>query len=391
MRPVPERARLITLEKAVELTYPYECIIAHNITDLLDLKPLTGPRLMVVHETLDGRIGQHGLNMTPDQLRLLMQHYLEMVGGHAVAISPLKARSWKFIDDVVQNCVDVGEYHPWSGEVTAGLRVSNEIGKRKDILLWEFHEAAFKGIPVRIVGFNPDLPGVNPSKDWDDLKSILSSHRFFIHTAHLELEDGYNLALLEAMATGLPVLGNKNPTSPVEHGISGFLSDDPEELRQFAVLLLQNKDLAGKMGESARRTVAERFSVGKFVTGFNRSIETAQKKWEGRRLSDAYFFVDTSESREQVDLLVRSGYFLRLSDRLQDHVRTMDIEQAIGVLDEMMKDLGMPRDRCISSFDDLIKVILEVSDALRGWGENRAAESILKTALMLAAAERQKE
>ena len=103
------------------------------------------------------------------------------------------------------------------------------------------------------------MPGVNPSSDWNDLKSILSSHRFFIHTAHPELEDGYNLATLEAMAAGLPVLGNRNPTSPVEHGVSGFLSDSPRELKICSAPLCRDRELAGRMGEAARKKVAERF------------------------------------------------------------------------------------------------------------------------------------
>jgi hypothetical protein len=289
MRPVPNGGVLTTLDKVLQSRPTYGCIITHNITDLLDLKALPGPRLLVIHETLDGRIRQHGLNMSPNQLRLLCQHYLDLVGGHAVAISALKAKTWGFIDNIVENCVDVQEYLPWSGDVASGLRIANQITNRKEILLWDFYEAAFKDVPVRLVGFNPDMPNVSPSRDWDDLKSILSSHRFFIHTAHPELEDGYNLATLEAMAAGLPILGNRNPSSPVEHGVSGFLSDDPIELNRYAKLLFQDRSLAAKMGEAARRKVAEHFSVDNFVKQFKKSIETSQEKWVGRRVPDSYF------------------------------------------------------------------------------------------------------
>jgi hypothetical protein len=297
MRPVPNGGVLTTLDKVLQSRPTYGCIITHNITDLLDLKALPGPRLLVIHETLDGRIRQHGLNMSPNQLRLLCQHYLDLVGGHAVAISALKAKAWGFIDNIVENCVDVQEYLPWSGDVASGLRIANQITNRKEILLWDFYETAFKDVPVRLVGFNSDMPGVVPSKDWNDLKSILSSHRFFIHTAHPELEDGYNNATLEAMSAGLPILGNRNPSSPVEHGVSGFLSDDPIELNRYAKLLFQDRGLAAKMGEAARRKVADRFPVEGFVSGFKRSIQAAEKKWQMRRLSDDYFSLTISGGR----------------------------------------------------------------------------------------------
>ena len=70
-------------------------------------------------------------------------------------------------------------------------------------------------MPVRFVGHNPDMPGVQAAESWDELKAILAAHRFYIHTAHPDYEDGYNMATLEAMAAGLPVLGNRHPTSPV--------------------------------------------------------------------------------------------------------------------------------------------------------------------------------
>jgi len=55
------------------------------------------------------------------------------------------------------------------------------------------------------------------------------------------------MASIEAMAGGMPVLGNKHPTSPIKHGVNGFLSDNPEELRMFARILLEDKELANLM------------------------------------------------------------------------------------------------------------------------------------------------
>lgn len=71
------------------------------------------------------------------------------------------------------------------------------------------------------------MPGVEAAKNWDNLKEMLQLHRFYIHTADPRYEDGVNMATLEAMAAGMPVLGNRHPTSPIEHGKSGFLSDNP--------------------------------------------------------------------------------------------------------------------------------------------------------------------
>ena len=93
------------------------------------------------------------------------------------------------------------------------------------------------------------------------------------------------MATLEAMAAGLPVLGNQHSTSPIKHGVSGFLSDDPNELRKYAQMLLEDRKLAGLMGREAQKTVKEQFSMSKFKKAFLNSIETARQKWEKRKIS----------------------------------------------------------------------------------------------------------
>ncbi len=122
------------------------------------------------------------------------------------------------------------------------------------------------------------------AKSWDHLKKMLQTHRFYIHTADPRLEDGYNMASIEAMAAGMPVLGNRHPSSPVEHAVSGFLSDDPDELRKYARMLLDDRDLAVRMGAEARKVVSEHFSAAKFKESFLQSIETARCKWQNREV-----------------------------------------------------------------------------------------------------------
>ncbi len=82
----------------------------------------------------------------------------------------------------------------------------------------------------------------------------------------------------------MPVLGNRHPNSLVEHGVSGFLSDDPDELRKYARKLLDDRDLAVRMGSEAQKVVSEHFSVAKFKKVFLQSIETARHKWQNRKV-----------------------------------------------------------------------------------------------------------
>ncbi|MHC4616133.1 MAG: glycosyltransferase [Planctomycetota bacterium] len=283
MRPVPANSRLITLPEALHSQTCYYCIIAHNISDLLDIRERPEPRLIVLHSTLEGRIEEEGSNIAPEEMKETLRQYLELVGGHAVAISPLKSRSWGFVKDVVHFGIEADDYPPYSGREACGIRICNFIENRKKILLWDLYAKAFDGMPVRIVGHNPGMPGVAAAESWAHLKTMLQSHRFYIHTADPRLEDGYNMAVGEAMAAGLPIVGNRHPTSPVKHGVSGFLTDNPDELRKYSMMLLEDRRLAQLMGEQARKTVVERFPTSKFKRGFLRCIETARMKRQSRK------------------------------------------------------------------------------------------------------------
>jgi len=282
MRPLPKNSRLIKLDEALKSKTEYYCVITHNITDLLDVKIRNEPKLIVLHSTLEGRAEEEKSRITPAQLSQMLHKYLETIGGHAIATSLNKGQSWGFTDDIISFGMDAEDYYPHTGELASGLRICNFIESRRKILIWDFHEKAFAGLPARLVGHNPGMPGINAAESWEQLKNFLQSHRFYIHTADPRYEEGFNMSVVEAMAAGLPVLGNKHPTSPIKHGVSGFLSDNPDELRKYAMMLLEESDLATRMGEEARKTAIEQFSIKFFSERFLKSIETARSNWQAR-------------------------------------------------------------------------------------------------------------
>jgi glycosyltransferase involved in cell wall biosynthesis len=283
MRPIPPNARIVRLTDVVAASPSYHCIVAHNLSDLLDVKALSGPRLLVIHQTLESIMREQHSVTPPGELRHTVGQYIAMIHAHVVAVSGLKGRSWGFDQDVVPFSADPSDYPAYRGDVPRGLRIANDIRAKANTLMWDFHERAFAGVPVTLLGRNDDMPGVKPARDWNELKEALSHHRFFVHTASPELEDGYNMATLEAMAAGLPVLGNRHPTSPIEHGVSGFLSDDPAELRAYAQRLLEDQQLARRMGQEAQKVLLRMFPVERFRAGFLASIERARRKWLAAR------------------------------------------------------------------------------------------------------------
>jgi len=279
MRPKPPRSRFISMDEVQPVrAHTWDCVLAHNISDLIDLKGIAAPTLLIIHSTLEGRLAQQDAGVAPAAMRQRLAQYLALRGAHAIGVSRFKAATWGVRGDAVTFFADPHEYLPASYERPVGLRVANHVQSKRVFLNWDLHEAAFTGLPVTLIGHNPEV-GVQAAANWDALKTEFASHRFFIHTADPRFEDGYNMASIEAMAAGLPVIGNRHPTSPIKHGVDGFLSDDPRELRTYAERLLDDVALARRMGAAARATVERHFTATRFRLGMQSAIETARRKF----------------------------------------------------------------------------------------------------------------
>jgi glycosyltransferase involved in cell wall biosynthesis len=79
------------------------------------------------------------------------------------------------------------------------------------------------------------------------------------------LSEGMSNVLLEAMSCALPVVvtGVGGALDMIRHGINGMLvpPGDPEALRDALVYLMSNESLSVSLGNEARKTVEERYTL----------------------------------------------------------------------------------------------------------------------------------
>ena len=101
------------------------------------------------------------------------------------------------------------------------------------------------------------------------------------------IREGFPVALLEAMSSGLPSVATRLPGSTdviVEHGVNGLLAG-PDELTGFTELIrnvLSNPDLAVRLGAAARRTVVEKYAIERTVPAwFAAYVELASSRPSG--------------------------------------------------------------------------------------------------------------
>jgi hypothetical protein len=98
MRPVPPNSRLVTLSDALKSPTSYYCIITHNMTDLLDVKLRSEPRINIIHLMIETRALEETSNIEPVKMKDILHEYLELISGHAVAVTMNKGKSWGFTD-----------------------------------------------------------------------------------------------------------------------------------------------------------------------------------------------------------------------------------------------------------------------------------------------------
>ena len=93
------------------------------------------------------------------------------------------------------------------------------------------------------------------------------------------LDEGFGIAVVEAMLAGLPVVIAKAGSHPelIADGQSGFLyaAGDPDALAARLLWLAHDPDDAKRMGMQARLHAGRRFTAGHFVSGYLAALRPA--------------------------------------------------------------------------------------------------------------------
>lgn len=196
-----------------------------------------------------------------------MEELKSMRGNINIFITEYSRARWGWTPDeaeVIRHGIDTNTFTMSSSveRVPRILSVVNDWINRDVICGFTTWKNVTRGLPVFPVG---DTKGFSSqSSSMEELVKYYQSSRVFINTS---LYSPIPTALLEAMACGCAVVSTNNCAIPeaIKHGVNGFLSNDIKELRGYCELLLNDEELANKMGENARKTILEKFSEPVFI------------------------------------------------------------------------------------------------------------------------------
>jgi glycosyltransferase involved in cell wall biosynthesis len=126
------------------------------------------------------------------------------------------------------------------------------------------------------------LPGVIPSKNL--MQQIASCDAFILPCAQASngAMDGIPVSLIEAMGIGVPVVSTSISGIPelIRDGENGLLipPKDPEAIANALIYIFEHPVESEKMGDSARQTVKNKFSIEGYINQLLDYLEIDSKK-----------------------------------------------------------------------------------------------------------------
>jgi hypothetical protein len=234
----------------------YDGIVCHGFDQLEALPATESPIIAVVHRSaaLEAAFG-----LTPRGSHLAAR----VRDGAIVFASDARRRSWDLDGVVIPAGIDVSAFPPTDGSAARVLLAGHLRHLFPPMTGADVADEATAGLPTTVLGFDPGLPAARPiDRAFGD---ALRTHRAFLNTTRAPYEDGVTTAMVEAMASAMGVVALAHPDSPLEHGVNGYIGNGPRELRGYLLELLEDAEARRRLGEAARRTVAGRFSIDRFV------------------------------------------------------------------------------------------------------------------------------
>jgi hypothetical protein len=89
---------------------PYVAALCHNISDLIAIKHLEVPRVLILHENLRDRATREGCSLRVEDMQRTVRAYLRLVGGVVVAASKPNLLSWGVQGTVIEPPAEANEY-----------------------------------------------------------------------------------------------------------------------------------------------------------------------------------------------------------------------------------------------------------------------------------------
>jgi hypothetical protein len=164
----------------------------------------------------------------------------------------------------------------YKGSKEKGIVVINNLPTRGRLLGFDLFLQARTHVPLDLVGMGTGEFGLGEVLH-PQLPSFTSEYRFFFNPIRYT---SLGLAICEAMMIGIPVVGlaTTELTTVIQNGVNGFIHTDIQYLVDKMKLLLDDRELAWRIGQEGRKTAIERFNIKRFTDEWERTFHDVVQK-----------------------------------------------------------------------------------------------------------------
>ncbi|MCD1294876.1 hypothetical protein CUJ83_07680 [Methanocella sp. CWC-04] len=107
----------------------------------------------------------------------------------------------------------------------------------------------------------------------NDPKEVLKENDIFLYYS---IHDNFPIAILEAMATGLPVITNDVGAvrEMISSGKNGYVPDSSDEYERYLIDMISDHRSRARIGRNARNTIENRFSWHKIIKEYRKIYDS---------------------------------------------------------------------------------------------------------------------
>lgn len=251
-------ARVVGLTAARRLLArgAYDVVVAHDLFELAEVAGV--PTVTVFHapKAIEVACGA-------DRAALEKMAREASARGAAVFTAEDVRQSWGVEGTVIPPAVDPDDYGLYTGDLPRVLVASDFEGARALVMGRPSVEDALDGLPVTLMGVNPGSAVGWTPRNTAERRAAYRRHRVFVNLMSPH-ECGCPLALLEAMAAGMPIVTLTHPFTPIAHGATGLVGSTSAAVREHILELLEDRELALALGRAARQAAVDGFAPAAF-------------------------------------------------------------------------------------------------------------------------------
>jgi len=190
-------------------------------------------------------------------------------------------------DAIIRFYKDPKEFGGWVGKERLVITVAQSMSHptRQEALNYKVFLEATNPFDRRLYGPGNEGSGILGGKlTFDGLKEALKASRVYFYTGTQPAS--YTLNFIEAWMTGIPIVAvgksfyNQFPEQDtyevpdlIKNGVNGFVGNTIGELQKYIQLLMDDYELAKRIGENGRKTAIELFGKEKIKKEWKEFLE----------------------------------------------------------------------------------------------------------------------